>query len=179
MVGCWARRAAYATNCCFCTQRCVVSPKGNGSVSRDQWLRALEQEILHTLFKCLASDSGNLDREGQAKRRHAHIMDKFEDALALHPGRLEMSELCAALSIPERTLRGCCAEFLGMSPTRYHLLRRLNLARTGLQCSAFEREGVADIARRCGFAELGRFAAVYRAVFGELPSVTWRRASVK
>jgi len=82
MVGCCARRAAYATNCCFCTQRCVVSPKGNGSVSRDQWLRALEQEILHTLFKCLASDSGNLDREGQAKRRHAHIMDKFEDALA-------------------------------------------------------------------------------------------------
>ena len=106
-------------------------------------------------------------------------MDKFEDALALYPGSLDMSELCVALSIPERSLRGCCAEFLGMSPTRYHLLRRLNLARAGLQRSEFERQGVADVARRCGFAELGRFAAAYRAVFGELPSATWRRASVK
>src|SRR3954453_11079438 len=140
--------------------------------------RALEQEILHTLIKCLSSDSGNPDRKGQAKRRHANIMNKFEDAIGLHAGRLEMSELCAALSIPERTLRACCAEVLGMNPTSYHLLRRLNLARAGL-LSDPDRAGVADIARRCGFAELGRFAAAYRATFGELPSATWRRASVK
>jgi transcriptional regulator GlxA family with amidase domain len=35
---------------------------------------------------------------------------------------------------------------------------------------------VSDIARRHGFLELGRFAAQYRAAFGEAPSATLRRA---
>jgi transcriptional regulator GlxA family with amidase domain len=34
---------------------------------------------------------------------------------------------------------------------------------------------VADIAHRFGFAHLGRFAAEYRARFGELPKETLRR----
>jgi|tagenome__1003787_1003787.scaffolds.fasta_scaffold20989728_6 AraC-like DNA-binding protein len=142
--------------------------------------RALEHEMLQVLVNCIMSDSGNPNRNLQPKRRHADIMDRFEDALAGHVGtRLNVPELCAALCIPERTLRVCCAEFVGMSPTRYHLLRRLNSARTALQCSDPERANVAGVARRCGFAELGRFAAAYRAAFGELPSTTWRRARVQ
>jgi hypothetical protein len=35
--------------------------------------------------------------------------------------------------------------------------------------------GVAEHARRHGFTELGRFAVVYRTVFGESPSTTLRR----
>jgi len=34
---------------------------------------------------------------------------------------------------------------------------------------------VAEVARRFGFAELGRFAGTYRATFGETPSTTLQR----
>jgi AraC-like DNA-binding protein len=34
--------------------------------------------------------------------------------------------------------------------------------------------GVAEIAGRCGFTELGRFAGAYRTAFGESPSTTLR-----
>jgi AraC-like DNA-binding protein len=38
------------------------------------------------------------------------------------------------------------------------------------------KANVSDIARRNGFPQLGRFAAQYRAVFGEAPSTTLQRA---
>src|SRR5260370_41111062 len=103
-------------------------------------------------------------------------MVRFEDALAAHADpRLSLHALCSAIDVPERTLRVCCNEFLGMSPTRYHLLRRLNTVRSALQRADPATASVAKIARRCEFSELGRFAATYHTVFGELPSTTLRR----
>ncbi|TMK47762.1 MAG: helix-turn-helix domain-containing protein [Alphaproteobacteria bacterium] len=93
--------------------------------------------------------------------------------------RLSLPELCSAIGVPERTLRACCSEFLGMSPTRYHLLRRLNLARSALRRANPETTSVAEIARNHQFLELGRFAVAYRTVFGEMPSFTLRSPRVK
>jgi len=106
-------------------------------------------------------------------------MIRFEDVLAAHPDRqLQMPELCAAIGVPERTLRMCCAEFLQMSPSCYARLRRLNLVRAALRRADLATEKVATIARRYGFSELGRFAAAYRTVFEEAPSATlWRTRS--
>ena len=81
--------------------------------------------------------------------------------------------------VPERTLRACCTEFLGMSPSRYHLLRRLNLARSALRRADPETTSVAEIARNHQFLELGRFAVAYRTVFGEVPSSTLRSRRIK
>jgi transcriptional regulator GlxA family with amidase domain len=53
-------------------------------------------------------------------------MSKFEEYLAAHPGRpLYLTEICAATSIAERTLRAACEEHLGMGPIRYLALRLL------------------------------------------------------
>ena len=60
-----------------------------------------------------------------------------------------------------------------MSPGRYLRLRQLRLARAALRrpdCAAT----VAEVARRYGFGEPGRFASLYRAVYGEAPSATLR-----
>ena len=76
----------------------------------------------------------------------------------------------------ERTLRSCCAEFLGMSPTRYVLLRRLNRARVALRDAVPGGANLVELVRGFGFAELGRFEAAYLVAFGETPLTTRQRA---
>jgi AraC-like DNA-binding protein len=136
--------------------------------------RALEQEMLHAIIHCLASD--NAGEPVKARRRHAAVMVRFEETLSkLADDRPSMSGLCAEIGVAERTLRMCCAEFLGISPTRYLLLQRLNKARAALQRADASTTSVAEIARDHQFLELGRFAVTYRNIFGESPSVTLQR----
>ena len=140
--------------------------------------RAIEQELLHALVTCLTADDANASLA--KRRRHTDVMVRFEDALVAHAHpRLNVPDLCSTIGVPERTLRACCTEFLGMSPTRYHLLRRLNMARSALLRADSETGSVAEIARIYQFQQLGRFAVAYRSVFGEMPSSTLRRSPTK
>jgi AraC-like DNA-binding protein len=59
------------------------------------------------------------------------------------------------------------------------LLRRLNLVRSALRRADPANASVAEIARSYQFQELGRFAVTYRTVFGEMPSSTLRRKSIR
>jgi AraC-like DNA-binding protein len=135
--------------------------------------RALEQELIHALVTCLTANDAH--RSLATKRHHAEIMLRFEDALTAHVYRQSgIPALCAAIDVSERTLQACCMEFLGMSPNRYLRLRRLNMVRAALRRADPESASVAEIAQRYQFSDLGRFAAVYRAIFGEMPSATLR-----
>ena len=103
-------------------------------------------------------------------------MVRFEEVLAEHLSRpLRIPELCALVAVSERTLRLCCTEFLGTSPTQYVLLRRLEAVRRALRDANPHTVSVAEIAPRFGFAELERFSETYRATFGEAPSTTLQR----
>jgi AraC-like DNA-binding protein len=146
-------------------------------VSHEEAARALEQELIHALVNCLAVDGERLS--ATPMRRHADIMVSFEGALPALAGRQpRMPELCATIGVRERTLRVCCSEFLGMSPGRYIQLRRLNMVRAELHRADPGTASVAEIAQRYQFSQLGRFAVTYRAVFGEMPSDTLRRAAI-
>jgi AraC-like DNA-binding protein len=160
------------------SKACRLAETRHKLIANPEVARALEQELLHALVNCLTADdaNGNL----KTRRHHADIMIRFEDALAARIGRQpSMPALCAAIGVPERTLRVCCTEFLGMSPTRYLLLRRLNLVRSALQRADPETASVAEIARTYQFREPGRFAVTYRTIFGEMPSSTLRGKSIK
>jgi AraC-like DNA-binding protein len=138
-------------------------------------VRALEHELFHAVINCLTA--GDAPASSPARRRHAGIMERFEAVLAMHRDRqISMAELCAATAVSERTLRTCCAAFLGMSPGSYVRLRRLNHVRATLTRANPETASIAEIAGRHGFSELGRFAAAYRVAFGEAPSITLRAA---
>ena len=102
-------------------------------------------------------------------------MVRFEEAIAENPCRpRRMAEICELIGVTERTLQSYCAKFLGISPRRYLLLRRLKQMRRALR-DADPAATVADLAQQHGFTELGRFAAVYRREFGEMPSTTLAR----
>jgi AraC-like DNA-binding protein len=160
------------------SRACRLAETRHELIANPEVARALEQELLHALVNCLTADdaNGNL----KTRRHHADIMVRFEDALTAHSRpQLNMPALCMAIGVPERTLRVCCTEFLGMSPTRYLLLRRLNMARSALRRADPANASVAEIAQTYQFQEPGRFAVTYRTIFGELPSTTLRRASTE
>ena len=137
--------------------------------------RAIEQGLIQTLVACLTAAS--VQAEGPTKRRRARIMIRFEEVLAEHLSEpLLTTELCELIGVTERTLRSCCAEFLGMSPVRYVLLRRLSRARVALRDAAPDGANLLELVRGFGFTELGRFEAAYRVAFSETPLTTLQRA---
>jgi AraC-like DNA-binding protein len=154
-------------------QACHLAETRPKVLAHPEVARAIEQGLIHALVTCL---SARVREDGAARRHHARIMVRFEEVLADHSNRpLPMSELCALIGVNERTLRSCCAEFLGISPSRYVLLRRLQAVRIALRDADPATSSVAEIASGCGFTELGRFAGAYRNTFGESPSTTLRR----
>jgi AraC-like DNA-binding protein len=136
---------------------------------------ALERDMTLAIIRCLAADQPN--ESLHARHHHAALMVRFEETLGRRADqKLSMPELCAEVGVAERTLRMCCAEFLGMSPSRYLLLQRLNKARAALRRADPSKATVAQVARNHHFLELGRFSVTYRTAFGELPSVTLQRS---
>jgi AraC-like DNA-binding protein len=160
------------------SKACRLAETRHELIENPEVSRALEQELLHALVNCLTAEDAGDDLK--TRQHHADIMVRFEDALALHHGpQLNMPALCSGIGVPERTLRVCCTEFLGMSPTRYFLLRRLNMTRSALRHADPATASVAEIARTHQFQEPGRFAVTYRTIFGEMPSATLRRSLIK
>jgi AraC-like DNA-binding protein len=131
--------------------------------------RGLEQALIEALVGCLGEGSVSADR--LAWRHHSLIMRRFRRALEENLDQpLYIPELCRAIGVSDRTLRLCCQEQLGMSPKRYLVLRRMNLARRTLRDSAPGATTVTEIATQYGFWQFGRFAGHYKSLFGEAPS---------
>lgn len=78
-----------------------------------------------------------------------------------------------AVGVSERTLRNAFRRTHGVSPKQYDLRERLSAAREAL-CNLTAPDNVTTIASQYGFFELGRFAGLYKHVFGESPSETIR-----
>jgi AraC-like DNA-binding protein len=156
-------------------EACRLAQREPAMIEHREVARAFDQDLLHALVNCLTIDAES--SQPVAKRSHVNVMDRFEHILAAHSNRqVLIPELCAAMGVPERTLRMCCAAFLGMGPSQYDRLRRLNLVWRALRRADPATMSVAEVAKRYGFSEMGRFAAQYRMTFGENPSSTLRRA---
>jgi AraC-like DNA-binding protein len=142
----------------------------------DEARRSFEQSLLCALIACLENAAPVL--ESAAYVRRARIMARFEQVTEANADRpLHVPELCRLIGVPERTLRKCCQQHLGMSPHQYLLRRRILLARRALLRGDASAGTVTSIATRHGFWDLGRFSALYRSMFGEFPSATLRRTA--
>ncbi len=109
-------------------------------------------------------------------RRYRQIVNRFEEIARASLGKpRRIAEMCAALAIGQRTLARAVQAVRGTTPSRHLHGLALAEARAALEDPA--TRSVGEAARRCGFHELGRFAADYRAAFGENPSDTLRRSS--
>ena len=144
-----------------------------GLLANDEAAHGLEQQLIHALVDCLSA--GPPDQNISAQR-HREILARFEDLLRMQPF-LRVAEICGELGVSNRMLRNLCKEHLGVSPSGYLRLYRMQQVHRALRSGNPDAANVAEVARRCGVRDLGRFAANYRALYGELPSATLRRAS--
>jgi len=155
-------------------QACHLADTKPKMIAHPEVARSLEQHLAYALVKCIATDE--VYEPTLTKRHYRNIMARFEKVLEERlDQQLRVPDVCATIDVSQRTLRTCCAEFLGLSPGRYIRLRRLNVARGLLRRADPDATTVAEIARRSGFSELGRFAVFYRMAFGEPPSTTLAR----
>src|SRR6185312_7445044 len=91
------------------------------------------------------------------------------------PEPVRLDTLALIAGVRPRTLETHFRLFLGTTPLGW--VRRARLARARQQLLLSDgRASVTDVAIANGFSQLGRFAAQYRKVFGELPSATIQRS---
>ena len=84
------------------------------------------------------------------------------------------AEAAAAAGISTRVLQLALRRHHGQTPTEYLRGIRLRRVRAQLVDASPATTTVRSVAEEWGFAHLGRFAASYASVFGELPSETLR-----
>jgi AraC-like DNA-binding protein len=138
---------------------------------------SIEHSALDVLGSCVSDAQACNPRSG-GSRQHQNIINRFRTVLADNTDiALRIPEISKLVGVSSRTLRLASQEILGVSPLQYLLLRRMHMARLALRNADPADARVTEIATEHGFWELGRFAVQYRALFGETPSDTLRRAT--
>jgi AraC family ethanolamine operon transcriptional activator len=136
----------------------------------------MERELLEAFVRAFLSRPGAAPAGQRARFARSRIVARADEHLRANLGRPVYAEdLCRVTEVSERSLFYAFQEIYGTSPLRYLKLRRLCQVRRGLQTADPQHETVTSIATHAGFWELGRFAAEYRQLFGELPSATLSR----
>jgi AraC-like DNA-binding protein len=108
-----------------------------------------------------------------SSRRAAELAEAWIRDHAAQPITLE--QLAAAAGVSSRTLQKACLTRWGQTPLELVASRRLELVHSDLASQA-RALSVTEAAVRAGFTHLGRFAALYRRVYGQSPSDTLAQA---
>lgn len=127
----------------------------------------------------LLDSSQQTIRIAPSHARRKKVVDRIKALIHEHPDAdLSIPALCEYAHVSRRTLQYCFETVLGMNPIQFLRTARLNQVRRALG-SGEPDTTVTAIATRYGFQHAGQFANDYKALFGENPSETRRRASSK
>ncbi|MCW5714786.1 MAG: helix-turn-helix domain-containing protein [Bauldia sp.] len=100
-----------------------------------------------------------------------HIFRRVRELASDRAGDpLSVAAICAATGVTAEALQRAFADTVGLTPSAWLRIRRLNGARRDLRLARQRGDSVSAIAMKWGFWHLGRFSAYYREQFGEYPS---------
>lgn len=156
--------------------RCLALACDTGAQSDCSGLGVLERELNHLL--CMAARvcgaeplASFVDGEQPSSPSSLDRAVRFIEAHAMEP--IGLLEISAAAGLSPRGLQAAFRRHRGTTPLGYLRQVRLAVAHSDLQAACHGGgETVSDIAGRCGFVQLSRFARDYRAQYGELPRRT-------
>ncbi len=127
-----------------------------------EWLATIPERICVPELKRLES------RKRVVDRACAFMLHRSEDPPSI-------LQVCDSIGSSPRKLEYCFQDVLGISPMQYLRAVRLNAVRRDIKRNVDPAASVNDIAARWGFWNQGRFGAIYRQQFDELPSETHNR----
>jgi AraC family ethanolamine operon transcriptional activator len=152
------------------------SVENDGSAFAMSAARSSLEHALLDAFAQAVTSAEEPPRADRVKLPATRLVRQCEEYLETHLATpVYIADLCKLTAASERTLRNAFHTVYGIGPTRYLMQRRLANARRALRESA-AGDTVTSIATRHGLWDLGRFAADYRALYGEPPSATLRAA---
>jgi len=127
-------------------------------LKRDENLVELVRRLHELCGSGISSPRHGDDDAGAAQRMRAYIEDHL-----LEPVRL--SELGSPVSLPPYAAVRVFKKRFGLPPHRYHLQRRIDVARTLIR----ERIPLAGVSHHCGFADQAHFTRAFRRTLGFTP----------
>lgn len=145
-----------------------------GSIARAEAARLLGHTLLQTFANTVVDRAGGRARErsdataAAVRRAQAVIESRAHEDLSL-------ADLAREARVAPRSLQYAFRQHLGLSPLAYLRQVRLDLVHQALVDGT--AISVGDVAGRYGFFNPGRFAAEYRALFGENPGQTFTRST--
>jgi AraC-like DNA-binding protein len=137
-----------------------------------QAAQRLEADLLSVVAELLIGQSAVIHTRHATRVRIADLEGWIEANLE-RP--ITAGQLCRIAGVSQRGLEKIFESRRGMSPMRFVAERRLAAAERMLG-SASPGDDVTRVALGHGFNHAGRFSALYRQTYGELPSQTLKRA---
>jgi AraC family ethanolamine operon transcriptional activator len=147
------------------------------------WIRdrhmLLNQCLSHTLMVLGHAADATIDyKENISRDRALRTVRRAREFMGCRFGEsITILDVCRNIGVSRRTLQFSFEKIMQVSPVQYLRLVRLNRARHLLREATPTTDLVGDVAFRCGFWHLSKFAQDYRRMFGELPSDTLRRSA--
>jgi AraC family ethanolamine operon transcriptional activator len=136
---------------------------------------AIQGPILEAVTELCASPQ-QVHEIPRSAVEHAQIVRRVRQFLLENSDRaISVPELCTIFKVSRRTLQYAFDHVLGIGPTAYLKILRLNGVRRDL-LRRDTRISVQQAASDWGFWHLSQFAKDYRTLFDELPSATSKRA---
>lgn len=148
-------------------QNACIKHENNADLDPSVTGHQIAMQLIQQLSSCTgrALEQPTPLRQEIIRRVEQQIFEHTDDPPSI-------SDLCAVTGASKRTLEYAFNEYFGLTPKAYINAIRLNVVRKQLRAAQAGHIRVADIANAWGFWHMGQFAADYRKLFSENPSVT-------
>jgi AraC-like DNA-binding protein len=149
------------------------------SLQRPEASVAMIRPILGVVAEIMSGSSNDAAADiGTRVRQRQLLLKRADTYLRSNVGQpYDSKALARAVGTTARNLQIHFQQAYGITPGEWARCVALHRVRDSLRCADAARFTVEGLARECGFTHMGRFARYYTELFGELPSVTLRKAS--
>jgi len=162
-----------------CSSSALSSLRQDASlIENKQFQYSVNIQIAENLASCLPFYNPQDGHRLAEKRRR--IWQQIEAYIRANNQRhLLVKEVASQVGISESTLLRTFKSRYGMPPKAYLNAHRLNAVRRILKRSPSRKGKIIEVANALGFWHMGQFAKDYKKLFGELPSETFRRMTIR
>ena len=133
-----------------------------------------EDEILSIITKLLSEQTPVIPKLTAGEKTALEIRDRV---FAHMDGKISIKSLAEEYGISEQTMQNSFKSLFGFTPKNFFRLLKLNLVHHELTQSKSSQTSVLKVARKWGFAHMGRFSKYYTELFGENPSITLKNVN--